>query len=72
MTGNVNIMKLTDFKWTHTSNETNYNIKKKYYNFETYCSHEYVRHYGCNMDHHHNKNFLNHWSELQKNQRLFI
>jgi hypothetical protein len=32
---------------------------------------EIVEFYGCNMDHHHEENFHNHWSERQKSQRLF-
>lgn len=31
-----------------------------------------IKHYGCNMEHHHNKNFEKHWSNLQKKQKLFI
>jgi len=31
-----------------------------------------VKHYGCNMDHHHGKNFHLHWSNLQKKQKLFM
>jgi len=31
-----------------------------------------VRHYGCNMTHHHTENFHKHWSNLQKTQKLFI
>ena len=33
---------------------------------------EYFRMYGCNMNHHHGQNFTKHWSEVQKNQKLFI
>jgi len=31
-----------------------------------------VRHYQCNMNHHHLNNFHKHWSNLQKKQKLFI
>jgi len=30
-----------------------------------------IKFYGCNMEHHHGKNFHKHWSQLQKTQRLF-
>jgi hypothetical protein len=33
---------------------------------------KYLKFYGCNMDHHHGKNFHKHWSNIQKTQRLFI
>jgi hypothetical protein len=32
---------------------------------------KYLRFYGCNMEHHHGKNFHKHWSNIQKTQRLF-
>jgi len=28
--------------------------------------------YGCNMEHHHGKNFHKHWSIVQKTQKLFL
>ena len=31
-----------------------------------------VRHYQCNMNHHHLENFHKHWSNLQKTEKLFI
>ena len=27
--------------------------------------------YGCNMEHHHGKNYLKHWSIIQQTQKLF-
>ena len=30
-----------------------------------------VKHYHCNMKHHHTENFDKHWSNLQKKQKLF-
>ena len=31
----------------------------------------YLKFYGCNMDHHHGDNIHLHWSNLQKTQKLF-
>ena len=30
-----------------------------------------IQHYGCNKNHHHGTNVHNHWSRLQKRQKLF-
>lgn len=31
-----------------------------------------IRNYGCNVNHHHNANFHLHWSNVQKQQKLFF
>jgi len=31
-----------------------------------------IRNYGCNVNHHHNGNFHLHWSNVQKQQKLFL
>jgi mannosyltransferase OCH1-like enzyme len=47
------------------------NLKK--YNISFFSTtDESIRHYGCNINHHHNKNFHLHWSNLQKRQKLFF
>jgi hypothetical protein len=45
--------------------------KFKEYNCALMIVDKYIKFYGCNMKHHHEKNMSKHWSEVQKHQRLF-
>jgi hypothetical protein len=77
---------LLDYKWDDEfrkttdsnfvkDNENNVltlnSYKFKFYNCGLMDSTKLLKFYGCNMEHHHGKNFHKHWSEVQKTQRLF-